>query len=102
MQPGTLRVPTADAERPLRHSHAERGNDHFSRYRSFCRHIPGKGRAAPQTQKAPTRKSRGFLLAKQFAWNVLAPPVGARLAREGNYAVCLTYLVSVHRWQARL
>ncbi len=28
MQPGTLRVPTeADAERPLRRSHAERGND---------------------------------------------------------------------------
>ncbi len=27
MQPGTLRVPRADAERPLRHSHAERGND---------------------------------------------------------------------------
>ncbi|EJM09945.1 hypothetical protein PMI21_05404, partial [Pseudomonas sp. GM18] len=25
MQPGTLRVPEADAERPLRHSHAERG-----------------------------------------------------------------------------
>ncbi|MGF6208155.1 hypothetical protein ABH906_004161 [Pseudomonas frederiksbergensis] len=28
MQPGTLCVPKADAERPLRHSHAERGNDH--------------------------------------------------------------------------
>jgi 2-methylcitrate dehydratase PrpD len=28
MQPGTLRVPQADAERPVRHSHAERGNDH--------------------------------------------------------------------------
>ena len=27
MQPGTLRVPRADAERPVRHSHAERGND---------------------------------------------------------------------------
>ncbi|CAI8749558.1 conserved hypothetical protein [Pseudomonas sp. IT-P2] len=28
MQPGTLRVPCRrDAERPLRHSHAERGND---------------------------------------------------------------------------
>ncbi|MNP32646.1 MmgE/PrpD family protein [compost metagenome] len=26
-QPGTLRVPEADAERPVRHSHAERGND---------------------------------------------------------------------------
>ena len=30
MQPGTLRVPRADAERPLRHSHAERGNEHLS------------------------------------------------------------------------
>src|SRR5207253_8267845 len=28
MQPGTLRVPKADAERPLRHSFAARGNDH--------------------------------------------------------------------------
>ena len=26
-QPGTLRVPETDAERPVRHSHAERGND---------------------------------------------------------------------------
>jgi hypothetical protein len=33
MQPGTLRVPAeADAERPLRHSHAERGNDLLSEY----------------------------------------------------------------------
>ena len=32
MQPGTLRVPAeADAERPLRHSHAERGNDQGQR-----------------------------------------------------------------------
>ena len=30
MQPGTLRAPfEADAERPLRHSHAERGNDQY-------------------------------------------------------------------------
>jgi hypothetical protein len=27
MQPGTLCVPRVDAERPVRHSHAERGND---------------------------------------------------------------------------
>lgn len=27
MQPGTPRVPKADAERPLKRSHAERGND---------------------------------------------------------------------------
>jgi len=32
MQPGTLCVPAeADAERPLRHSHAERGNDQARR-----------------------------------------------------------------------
>ena len=31
MQPGTLRVHNADAERPLRHSHAERGNDQMKR-----------------------------------------------------------------------
>src|SRR5207253_7983741 len=32
MQPVTLRVAAeADAERPMRHSHAERGNDHVSR-----------------------------------------------------------------------
>ena len=30
MQRGTLCVPKADAERPLRHSHAERGNDQKS------------------------------------------------------------------------
>ena len=36
MQPGTLRVPAeADAERPLRHSHAERGNDHPTAIRAF-------------------------------------------------------------------
>ncbi|OXR34889.1 hypothetical protein PSUM_03095 [Pseudomonas umsongensis] len=31
MQPGTLRVPfqSWNAERPLRHSHAERGNDRY-------------------------------------------------------------------------
>ena len=30
MQPGTLHVPfEADAEHPLRHSHAERGNDQY-------------------------------------------------------------------------
>jgi len=29
MQPGTLRVPEADAERPMIHSHAERGNDQY-------------------------------------------------------------------------
>ena len=33
MQPGTLRVPfeSWNAERPLRHSHAERGNDQAMR-----------------------------------------------------------------------
>ncbi len=33
MQPGTLRVPfeSWNAERPLRHSHAERGNDRLLR-----------------------------------------------------------------------
>ncbi len=32
MQPGTLCVPfeSWNAERPLRHSHAERGNDHLA------------------------------------------------------------------------
>ncbi|WP_438362372.1 hypothetical protein [Pseudomonas gingeri] len=30
MQPVTLRVTRADAERPVRHSHAERGNDRAS------------------------------------------------------------------------
>ncbi len=30
MQPGTLCVPRADALRPVRHSHAEHGNDHSS------------------------------------------------------------------------
>ena len=30
MQPGTLCVPKADAERPVRHSHAEHGNDQLS------------------------------------------------------------------------
>ncbi|TDK53236.1 hypothetical protein E1508_20105 [Pseudomonas moraviensis] len=34
MQPGTLRVPSKpNAERPLRHSHAERGNDQHRRIR---------------------------------------------------------------------
>jgi hypothetical protein len=33
MQPGTLCVPKKpNAERPLRHSHAERGNDHEQRF----------------------------------------------------------------------
>ena len=31
MQPGTLCVPKRNAERPLRHSHAERGNDQPTR-----------------------------------------------------------------------
>ncbi|CAI8784294.1 Secreted protein [Pseudomonas sp. IT-P294] len=35
MQPGTLCVPRADAERPLRHSHAERGNDQEKRIQGF-------------------------------------------------------------------
>ncbi|SFA85842.1 hypothetical protein SAMN03159488_00745 [Pseudomonas sp. NFIX10] len=30
MQPGTLRVPKPNAERPLKYSHAERGNNHVS------------------------------------------------------------------------
>ena len=35
MQPGTLRAPKVDAERPLRHSHAERGNDHYGEAYGF-------------------------------------------------------------------
>ncbi len=36
MQPGTLRVPRADAERPVRHSHAERGNDQSLGFHKPC------------------------------------------------------------------
>ncbi|PYB80728.1 hypothetical protein DMX03_24895 [Pseudomonas koreensis] len=41
MQPGTLRVPLKpNAERPLRHSHAERGND-LARQAGQCRSNTG-------------------------------------------------------------
>ena len=48
MPPGTLRVPEADAERPLRRYHAERGNDHNndSRYWLFKTNLPANGISA--------------------------------------------------------
>jgi hypothetical protein len=42
MQPGTLCVPfeSWNAERPLRHSHAERGNDQEAADRAFAHYFP--------------------------------------------------------------
>jgi hypothetical protein len=67
MQPGMHRVPyDADAERPVRHSHAERGNDQSGVV---------NGMATSRASLAPTR----------FVSSAMsATPVGARLAREGG------------------
>ncbi|PAU58865.1 hypothetical protein BZL43_11200 [Pseudomonas sp. PICF141] len=55
MQPGTLRVPfeSWNAERPLRHSHAERGNDRTADKKKGDRSRP-KCLACSLLQKDPT------------------------------------------------
>ena len=59
MQQGTLCVPKADAERPGRHSHAERGNDHAQRVQS----VPYFGERGPYSNPAgwPADSSRALV-----------------------------------------
>ncbi|RON51084.1 hypothetical protein BK665_20165 [Pseudomonas frederiksbergensis] len=53
MQPGTLRVPyEADAERPVRHSHAERGND------LMCGEFDGPFAGKPRSYRCVVRNGR--------------------------------------------
>ncbi|RON53219.1 hypothetical protein BK666_00210 [Pseudomonas frederiksbergensis] len=68
MQPGTLRVPQADAERPLRHSYAERGNDQIS----------GEVEVAIASKLAPT--GTAFRLEE-------CGPCGSELARDWGDSV---------------